>query len=84
MAEDRRDARAYLLLLDIVLPVAEGRPFDDPAATDRLREEVSVRAMWDMPALGAEWLLPPLGYESAWLPLADDLVRISRRLQEPS
>jgi hypothetical protein len=83
-AEDRRDARVYLLLLDIVLPVAEGRPFDDQASADRLREEVSVRALWDMPAPGAEWLLPPLGSESAWLPLADDLVSISRRLREPS
>ena len=84
MAEDRRDACAYLLLLDVVLPIAEGQAFESPHAADRLREEVSVRAMWDRPSPGAEWLLPPPGSDTAWLPLADDLVKLAQHLREPS
>jgi len=68
----------------VLVPIAEGRNLDDNGLLERLREEVTLHVMWDRPAPGAEWLLPPHGAELEWLPLADDLARIAPRLTEAS
>lgn len=84
MAEDRRDARTYLLLIELLVPVAEGRRIEDRTAAERLREEVAVHVMWDSPAPGAGWLHPRREAVLEWIPLADGLVKISDRLSEAS
>lgn len=84
MAEDRRDAQAYLLLTELLVPVAEGRRIDDEDIAKKLQEQVTLHILWDRPTASAEWLLPPHGAELEWIPLADSLARVAPHLTEPS
>ncbi len=83
MAEDRRDSKAYLLLLSVLVPVSEGNYVADRSVAADLRREAVVRHLWDRPTAGAEWLLPPHGSELGWLPLVDKLVVVSEAMATP-
>jgi hypothetical protein len=83
LEEDRRDAQMYLHLTEVLDAVARAEPAPKEVA-GRLREEVIAHFRWDEPRPGAEWLLPSHEAELQWIPLIDQLVRVSERLTEPS
>lgn len=80
---DRRDAHVYLLLTRALNSLAANKPAPTEL-TDQLREEATMRYLWDTPAAGTEWLLPPHEAELQWIPLVDNVVAVSQRLAEPS
>lgn len=80
----RRDSKMYLLLVDILIPLARNQKAPSPELADELREVAVVRQMWDAPAPGQEWLMPPPEAELEWLPVVDDILRIAPDLSQPS
>lgn len=81
--EDRRDAHVYLLLTKVLTSIAANESAPKDIAVE-LRREALVRYLWDEPAPGREWLLPPHEAELQWIPLVDRLVFISGQLTKPS
>ena len=81
--EERRDTRVYLLLARALEAISLIQPAPRRLAED-LRDEAVARYHWDEPRPGAEWLLPPHEAELQWIPVVDQLVRVSERLAEPS
>jgi len=81
--DERRDVRVYLLLARALECISLVRPAPRQIA-EELRNEAAARYRWDEPRPGAEWLLPPREAELEWIPLVDQLVRVSERLVEPS
>jgi hypothetical protein len=81
--EERRDTRVYLLLARALEAISLVQPAPRQIAAE-LRDEAVARYHWDEPRPGAEWLLPPHEAELQWIPVVDQLVRVSERLVEPS
>jgi hypothetical protein len=82
--ETRRDSKMYLLLVDILIPLARDHKAPPPELANELREVAIVRQMWDSPATGQEWLMPPREAELEWIPVVDEILRISPDLSQPS
>ena len=82
--EARRDSKMYLLLVDILIPLARDQKAPSSELANELREIAVVRQMWDAPAAGQEWLMPPPEAELEWLPVVDEILRIAPDLSQPS
>jgi hypothetical protein len=82
--EERRDSRMYLLLVQILIPLAREHRTPSAELADELRELALVRQMWNAPAHGQEWLLPPREAELEWIPVVDEILRTSVHLAQAS
>jgi hypothetical protein len=81
---ERRDTKMYLLLVQILIPLAREQRSPSAELAGELREVALVRQMWDAPAPGQEWLLPPREAELEWIPVVDEIVRTSQHLAQAS
>jgi hypothetical protein len=82
--EERRDSKMYLLLVQILIPLAREHRTPSAELADELREVALVRQMWDAPAPGQDWLLPPREAELEWIPVVDEILRTSVHLAQAS
>jgi hypothetical protein len=76
-------AKAYLLLTQALRDIARERPAPSRIADD-LRMEALALAISASPSSGFEWLVPPSTAELEWIPLIDNIVKVSRHLGKPS
>jgi hypothetical protein len=82
--EERRDTRTYHLLVRSILGVRNSELAVVGDLFDELKTEALVSDLWDRPASGMEWLMPPAYTRSAWVPVVESLGRIAGQLDEPS
>ncbi|HEY1977713.1 MAG TPA: hypothetical protein VGG89_14260 [Candidatus Baltobacteraceae bacterium] len=80
---ERRDAIVYLQLTEALMAISNHQRASRDIAI-KLREEATIRYLWDKPTPGSEWLLPPPEAVLQWIPLVDAIVSVSERLTEPS